>query len=350
MIDKEYIQKFRSKALQEVKKYSSEEQYKTIRNNNINPNDQPGYIGSTYLYIRAFEGDNGSRPISPDTVFWLSPDIKLFDASGEVISTTISANNTYHVKVTVRNDGDHDCNSCMVDLYIDDPSIGFCMAASKLIGIQTVSVNGHSQTVVDFQFTATNDMSGHKCLFARAYCLVTNDFPEDFANFKTFEDRHIGQHNLTIIKQGNSFYFNVNKYINLEQTNFEVFLKTDKKVFKENTFVLGKYKMINKTIETKNFVLNDNKIVRTQPNSIRSKILRLDLLQPVIKKLFFSKEVVNQPVKDMWVQKLDVGINSLKIDIPVLGLKEDEAAPMNVLVRDPQTGNIIGGITLLIVG
>jgi hypothetical protein len=40
----------------------------------------------------------------------------------------------------------------------------------------------------------------------------------------------------------------------------------------------------------------------------------------------------------------------MKIDIPILGLNENEAVPMNISVRDTETGTIIGGITVIVIG
>ena len=146
--------------------------------------DEKAYTGATYLYIRSIDNDFGNRPLAPNTLFWLSPDITLVDANGPVLSTTVDANTPYFVRVTVRNDGDHDCHSSIVELFLTDPTIGFSLAASKQIGIKTVSIPGHSSVDVEFSFLVPNQESGHKCLFARTHSFSNNDYPKDFDYFK----------------------------------------------------------------------------------------------------------------------------------------------------------------------
>ncbi len=157
----------------------------------------------TFLFIRAIKGDNGIGfgrvkrpwPRRPGLPINVSPDIEVLDLDGSNIDPCqIITNHNYNVQVTVWNDGDHDCNSCIVDLYyIDIPSIKPSVATSTLIGNKVVAVYSHSKTEVNFPFNVDSTMAGHKQLFARAYSLITNDYPSDWVIFCSNEDRHIGE-------------------------------------------------------------------------------------------------------------------------------------------------------------
>ncbi len=74
MIDMNYVNKLRDDAKNAVRAFNSDEQNRVMLRNE-EKKDQLGYSGSTFLYIRGYDGDTGNRPIPSGTVFWLSPDI-----------------------------------------------------------------------------------------------------------------------------------------------------------------------------------------------------------------------------------------------------------------------------------
>ncbi len=376
MFDKEYIQKKRESAKESVRIFNSDEINRAMLREG-RQGDGPGYEGGTFLYIRAYDGDKGIRPIPSGINFWLSPDIELYK-EGVLVDTTnpLVSNTNYTVKVTITNDGDLDCYSCTVDLYLCDVSIGFSVNASQNLGVLNARVLAHSTTTVEFPFTTTSTMSGHKCMFARVYSLITNDYPADFVNFITNEDRHIGQQNLNIVKQGEPFYFHVDRQFRMEKQKFEVVLKPDPTLFKTNVNIQMKYVEAVREFDTSKFNLIREIREQIKPEIITKPGINIkpgiNLKPGIIDKLNIGKTRLNQVSKfenlkprveptsklekisyldqGKWLHQFDSGINKIKVEVPMLDLKENEAVPMSLTVKDPETGEIIGGITVLVVG
>jgi hypothetical protein len=358
MITTEDIKKLRQEAHDTAVKFMADENNRKYMSSEKN-NETESKLG-TYIYIRAVVGDNGSRPLSPGTVCWLSPDVELFDSNGTRITTTdVSVNSRYTVQVTVRNDGDHDCNSCMVDLFLDDPSIGFNVASSELIGSQTVSVSGHSSQVVSFPFEATPLRAGHRCLFARAYSLMTNDYPADWINFNVMGDRHVGQQNLNIVQQGTAIGFRFGLGGRKGKGSVDITIRKNTRIVPAmNIPLLAKYFVVNKAVNTNTFSLS---LLKTRPeilkkspevikrgNTIAARIPQVAARIGVLEN--YTPILVNRPVKDRWTFASESGDEKFNLEIPHLGLNPNEAIPMDITVTDTQTGAVLGGITLLIVG
>lgn len=365
MLDKEYIQKKREAAKKSVQIFNADEMNRAMLKEG-NMGDAPGYEGATFLYIRAYEGDKGIRPIPSGIIFCLSPDIELYK-DGVLVDTTnpLVANTAYTVQVTITNDGDLDCHSCTVDLYLCNLSVGFTVNGGQNLGVLNTQVMAHSKTTVEFPFTTTTDMSGHRCMFARVYSLITNDYPADFVNFNTYGDRHIAQQNLNIVKQGESFDFNLDWKFRKERPRLEVLLKPDRTLFKKNVNLQGKYKEAVREIDPGKFYLSRDIKTEAKPEiitkpglntkpgiqlkpGITGKPMKGEIkprVEPII-----TREKISYLDQGKWLHQFDSGINKIKVDVPMLGLKENEAVPMSFTVKDPETGEIIGGITVLVVG
>ncbi|WP_289021567.1 hypothetical protein [Desulfobacter postgatei] len=346
MIDKEYVINKKKKALQAVHDFNSDEQNRAFLKSE-KKREEPGYNGSTFLYIRAFDGDRGARPISAGTVFWLSPDIELYQA-GVLVDTSkpLAANTTYSVRVTVTNDGDLDCNVCTVDLFLCKPSIGSSVNSALVVGVANTPVLEHSTATIEIPFTTTEDMEGHRCMFARAYSLVNHDYPADLINFVTSSDRQIGQQNLDIVSQGSTYLFNVNILHNKPIQDMEITLKKDASFLRKNRVLKEKYSLSKKPFKAEYFKFEKLGIAKYNEGAVAIPLKRFRKNPLIV--TGFEKEVKHFK-NGIWHHQFQPGLNEMKLDIPVLGLTENEAVPMNISVRDPETGIIIGGITIFIV-
>ena len=55
------------------------------------------------LYIRATSGDTGARPLPPNTVYWESPSVGLFETGSNVPLDAATAGTQYDIRVRVAN-------------------------------------------------------------------------------------------------------------------------------------------------------------------------------------------------------------------------------------------------------
>ena len=169
------------------------------------------FVDSSYLYIRSFNGDSGSRPFA-NQVFWLSPDITASPISSlGAYTQTLNAGETYALTCAVRNRGDLAVPSAKVEFWLTDPSLGFDTryATHLTLGrVPSTWVNAYGSSQVTFAYTVPPTESGHKCLFARVFAFSPLDLPLDNFRLDPPLDRHIGQLNLNIVGQGQAFVFN----------------------------------------------------------------------------------------------------------------------------------------------
>jgi len=177
--------------------------------------ETPPFEARTYLYMRAWDGDTGNRPLPANNAFWLSPDIEIFDpAAGQyVLESTLVPGRNYRVDVTVNNGGDLAASVCNVDLYITDFTVGF-NNPPRVGPPQLVAAPPRSKATVSFAYTPAT--SGHRCLFARVWNLPSMDYPGcENADRKLITQvvdlsstvRQIAQQNLDVIQQGQSLDF-----------------------------------------------------------------------------------------------------------------------------------------------
>ncbi len=209
MIDLNYVKRLRTESKRAIKRFTAGEEGCGCQRRDARRPQTRVQWGHVPSLVRAYDGDTGNRPIGAGTVFWLSPDIGLFDSAGVRVATTeIATGKPYTIEVTATNAGDIACHSCQVELFLDDSSIGFSVAASQLLGCQMVEVPREGTATARFPFTAKAEMAGHRCLFARICSILTND-PADWTYFDTNADHHIGQQNLDIVQQASALDFKV---------------------------------------------------------------------------------------------------------------------------------------------
>lgn len=168
---------------------------------------------SSFLYIRSFDGDTGSRPFS-NVVFWHSPDLTISPVTSVgVYTTTLQAGESYVVRTVLRNRGDLAVPSAKVELYLTDPTLGFDTRFSTRLTtlghVPSAWVPSGGSAAADFVYTVPPTEAGHKCLFARTFSFSPLDMPVDDFALSPPIDRHVAQQNLNIIGQAQAFAFNL---------------------------------------------------------------------------------------------------------------------------------------------
>lgn len=168
------------------------------------------FHASSFLYLRSFEGDTGTRPLG-HPVFWLSPDLRLSPASSPASFTeTLHVGETYTLHALLRNRGDLAVPSANVELWLTNPTLGFdTRFATHLTAgrVPTAWVPSQATGEIRFEYTVPPGQEGHKCLFARAFSFSPLELPlHDFLLDPTV-DRRVAQHNLHIVHQNQPFVF-----------------------------------------------------------------------------------------------------------------------------------------------
>lgn len=334
MIDKAYIKKMRAAAKRDAREFNANERNRALLKKD-GRGEEPPYQGTTFLFIRGFDGDTGERPIPAGQVFWISPDVELFDATGvRVPTSTIRAGEAYTIEVVVTNAGDRDCNSCAVELFLTNPALGFQVATATVLGNQLVSVARLATSTVRFPFTATADMVGHRCLFARVASFITNDLPSDWSGLNANLDRHLGQQNLDIVQQGTTYSFNVHLAAQLKGKNLALTMKPNVAMAPQIRLpAMGRYLLADRPI-VGTFEVKRPAVML--PDPVRGRPRRAAAL--------------TREAPDHWTFKSNVERETMEMAIPNLGLRPNEMVPMDLRLFDPATGAVIGGITLLVVG
>lgn len=355
MIDLKWVKKMRAASRQAATRFNGDERNRAMLKSE-RKGDEPPYNGATFLFVRAFDGDAGARPFAPGTVCWLSPDIELFDPGGVRVATTeIKAGTTYTVEVVVSNGGDLDCNVCQVELYLDDPSIGFSVAASKLIGNKVTAVPRQSTATVSFPFAATAETAGHRCMFARVSSFMTNDLPVDWTAFNAWIDRHLGQQNLNIVQQGKVFEFNVHLVAAFRDKGLALTLEPNARPFKKARFAaLGRYLLVNRAATPAAFAIARKEfphVAMPPPGRVGrpGRTAPAGGVPGVPAAVAATLAPLAREEKNRWAFRSKLERETMRIDIPQLGLRPNEALPMELRLTDPATGQVIGGITLLVV-
>lgn len=181
------------------------------------PSDHPGnhqgatpaaFEESSYLYIRSYDTDLGTRPWAGPEVFWNSPDITLSPvAAATAYTKTLEAGQTYLLECTVRNRGDLMVPSANVEFFLANPTLGFSTKFAKKIGVSSGWVDAMGATKVGLRYQVPGTEGGHKCVFARVFSFAPADLPLDDYQLLPVHDRHVAQLNLMIVPQGTVFHF-----------------------------------------------------------------------------------------------------------------------------------------------
>jgi hypothetical protein len=207
----EYIRTLREMR-ESYQEFADKEVRPLYTNNDQRDREPPGFfVDSSYLYVRSFDGDNGSRPFA-NQVYWKSPDIRISPVTDlSAYTRTLNAGETYNISCTVRNRGDMAVPSAKVEFWLTDPTLGFDTRFATHLSLGNVPstwVNSNTTAVVNFPYSVPPIESGHKCLFARVFSFSPLDIPVDNFALDPRMDRHVAQLNLNIIKQAEPLLFN----------------------------------------------------------------------------------------------------------------------------------------------
>ena len=343
-----FIRERRQKAKKNIEIFQNSRDFKAMRQHEKRP-PKP-YRDKTFLYIKGYDSDTGNRPMPAGTVFWMSPDIEIFDGTTPIANNQLVAGKNYQIAVTVRNGGDLPCYSCHVELFICNPSLGFDPVHGTLLGVQTTQVQAQGDTTLSFPIVATSAMIGHRCLFARVFSFVNNDLPSSATTFPVVADRHIGQQNLNIIQQNNFLkVLMTNEFAG--QKNFQVKVVPRKMDVIKGTRIPQLRRLISplqavvlpefsiKPLKV-NAGIEINRMRATTPN--RALLVRNPALEA-------SNLAVLTPLrKNLWDFKLDKGTRELEVAIPDFKLKNNEAVVVDIELTDTDQNKVVGGIRFVV--
>lgn len=165
-----------------------------------------------FLFLRAFPGDLGGRPVSGP--FWESPDIFILPgvepSAAPAVPATFGdvalANRPNTLYAHVWNFGQSAAAEVIVEFYWCDPSLGVTAASTHLIAQTAISLgakgSAHAHAVVKcpVAWAPTFLNGGHECLLVRAW-----DNPSDLPGLPRLDarvNRHVGQRNIHVVATG----------------------------------------------------------------------------------------------------------------------------------------------------
>jgi hypothetical protein len=327
---------------------------------------------SSFLYIRAYDGDIGVRPFSNIT-YWLSPDITVAPVTNTAAYTeTLEAGKAYQFSCTVRNRGDLIVPSANVEFFLVNPSLGFDSRFATKLGVTRGWVNSQGATKVAIEATIAGNEGGHKCLFARTFAFSPLDVPfDDYQLYPPF-DRHVGQLNLTIIPQATPYSFNLVHLLNATERIAFVPMTAEQVMATRHPF-LADFKISERIstdavnaikiepVKQKGFTIKMQKegpgfnlnvagkggmeleqqaqISRSTRNAIEE--INGGKAKPAqFKELFKSYREMNKTMQN----------TVFKMETPNLGLQPGEAAGLQIVNTNLLTGETKGGITMIVKG
>ncbi|MFZ2898889.1 MAG: hypothetical protein WA004_09720 [Saprospiraceae bacterium] len=327
---------------------------------------------SSFLYIRSFDGDVGIRPFS-DKNFWNSPDIELSPMEGtETYTTSLEAGKIYNIRCQLHNRGDLNIPFPKVELFLTDPTLGFDTRFARQIGLGQYQglLPPNASRFVDFTYQIPPSESGHKCLFARTFSFSPLDKPIDVFDLNPLIDRHIGQKNLNIAAQSESFSFsllhlpNANDRIDfvpmntlevatlrhpliadykIKEKHNEIFISKRNLSIKENQHELS---LVQRQSGFQILAKGFGASIREQANIFR----QVEQAVKAINKGEANHQQYRETFKEFRSMNREIQRTTFDLKIPDLGLKKGEATGFSIVCTNKVTGRIKGGITLIVTG
>jgi hypothetical protein len=334
----------------------------------------PGdFVESSFLYMRACDGDNGSRPATCP-LFWLSPDVRVAPLSNLGVPTRqLTAGATYRVTATVRNRGDLPVPSAKVEFFVVDPTLGFDTRFATKIGVAAGRVHAHGAADVALDWRVPPALSGHRCLFARVFSFSPLDIPIDDFALNPVLDRHVAQLNLDIVGQTSSF---VVDWVHLRTADerFEIVPMAAEAVRALRFETVTALALVDAERWSK--VQGDVRFdVETEPGldvDVRPADIGLALTAhdpdapSIEEQLRITKRVLaalkaletgrgdhgelRVACRELRAMNRHVARTRVTVHLPDVGLARDEAVALNVVRRSLATGEATGGIALFVTG
>lgn len=328
---------------------------------------------SSYLYIRSYDGDNGTRPGASGVPYWKSPDLNVSPVSSlNSYTTELNVGTVYNIECLVHNRGDLIVPSAKVEFYLVTPSLGFDTRFAKKLGLASTWVNCYASAKVNIQYLIPPADAGHRCLFARVFSFSPLDIPVHDTLLNPHHDRHIGQKNLNIAAQSSAMQINL---LHMPQANITVqFIPMKREavlamrhlsaadfkiVDNKNIAKMGaqfKLSFAEKNGNAKvaltrgvvNFVFDEKgKFGLEEQRKMHTQMQKVN-------KMIWSGKANATKFKEQITAYREMNLENkmtlLNLQIPDMGLQKGEMAGFEIVATNKVNGEIFGGITLLVIG
>jgi hypothetical protein len=369
----EYIAELQAKT-KAYKRFNKEKIQPYFRKNERDRKPPGEFVDSSFLYIRSYDGDTGVRPMSV-TPFWHSPDMNVAPVTDlSAYTQLLDGGKTYHFACTLRNRGDLIVPSANVEFFLCEPTLGFDTRFATKIGVTSGWVNPYTSTKVGVNYTVPSHFGGHKCLFARVFSFSPVDLPIDDFQLSPQLDRHVGQLNLNFVAQANAFMFNLVRLPNamdridlVPMTTNEMFalrhpfLADFKPVEVEAGRILKKLQVnLRQTDDSKTQVRLLKRGSTVFLYSQNEKGISFEGQKRIWANLMRALKMKNSPnvpsgkLKEIFKAYREMNRQSeqtgFELRLPKLGLSRGEATALKISAVSRVTGEMKGGITLIITG
>jgi len=335
--------------------------------------ERPGdFVDSSYLFLRSCDADQGSRPF-PCGVFWLSPDLRVAPLSNLGAPTrTLVAGDAYRLTATLRNRGDMMVPAAKVEFWLTNPSLGFDTRFAEKIGVAAGRVQAHGATEVTLDCIISPQVSGHRCLFARAFSFAPLDIPVDDFALNPLIDRHVAQLNLDIVGQSSVFKLDWIHHRNATE-RLEIVPMDLTTIQALRTEAMTPLKLMS---GAKLGAVIGKIGIRLVDGRDRETVVKSERSEKGIALISENRDAVSVGQQAELTQQVQVAItmmetrrgdpkefrklfaayramtaqshrSEIELSIPDLGLRKNQGVPLQILRRNA-TGNILGGIGLVI--
>jgi hypothetical protein len=373
-IANQYIAELQSQ-LVAYRRFTKEKIQPWFRKNDRERKPPEEFVDSSFLYIRSYDSDIGVRPFPTNIVYWHSPDVKVAPITDlSAYTTLLDSGKTYQFSCTVRNRGDLIVPSAKVEFFLCDPTLGFSTQFATQIGITTGWVNPYATNTVSIVYTIPPSISGHKCLFARAFSFSPVDLPTDVNALHPPTDRHVAQLNLNITAQTSAFNFNWVHLPNAQERIDLVPMTTEEMFalrhpfladFKPSRISAGEFiPKMQVTLLKKEDSASQVKIQRRGSalyvTSQNKKGISLEEQKTIWNNLARALKAIageggsarkyREIFKAFRNMNRQLEQSRFELQLPDLGLPKGEATAVKIVATNRVTGEVKGGITLIITG
>ena len=324
---------------------------------------------SSYLFIRSYDGDNGTRP-GANVAYWKSPDLNVSPVSSlNGYTTELNVGTLYNIKCLVHNRGDLMVPSAKVEFYLVTPSLGFDTRFAKKLGIGTTWVDCYGSAEVNIQYLIPPADAGHRCLFARTFSFSPLDIPVHDTLLSPVQDRHIGQKNLNIAGQASQMQINILHMPQAQLTVRFVPMKREAILALRHPSAAD-FKILDDVRKTADFKIDfadkiENAKIEVKRGTAQFNFNgkgkfslddqkrigeRMKEINKIIQSGKANASKFREQIKEFRQMNLEHRMTLLNLAIPNLGLQKGEMAGFEIIAVNNVNGEVFGGITLLVIG
>lgn len=315
---------------------------------------------SSYLYIRSYDTDNGTRPGLSGVPYWISPDIHIAPLSSlNSYTTELNVGTVYNIDCLVHNRGDLNVPSANVEFYLVTPSLGFDTRFAKKLGVVNTWVGCYQSAKATIQYLIPPDDAGHRCLFARVFSFSPKDYPAYDTLLNPYYDRHIGQKNLNIAIQGTAMQIQL---LHMPQADITVQLIPMRReaILSLRHPSTGDFKVLEGERITKMMNEFSFGFAEKEPGAAITMERGIARIKFNRKGRFTLNEQMRMSTRMELLRRKDTDkirlmkqeqtMALMNFKIPNLGLKKGEMAGIEIIATNNVNKEVFGGITLLIIG